>query len=205
MSSDNSRRTDNKWKKIARWFVSNNRVRRKKEREEEELQLITQQQQQYQTHYAAAAEEAADVAADRLALRSDYGTIVGQAADVAASIKQTRHEKLLAATQVADLVSERTTVRQTAFHLLKGNIGPGCLSLPWSFSQLGVPAGAVMTCFIGGWTYYNCMTLLRVKETHTSNRRTITYSVRTMRDAIRAFSNRDLNFFFCYSIHLTPD
>ena len=40
----------------------------------------------------------------------------------------------------------RTTWMQSFLHLLKGYIGPGCLSLPWAVSQLGIASGA-MACF----------------------------------------------------------
>lgn len=128
--------------------------------------------------YGASAEEAADIAAERLALRGDYGSIVEEAAGLAQQKRQAREVKMIALEHMVGVISDRTTDRQTVFHLLKGNIGPGCLSLPWAFSQLGIPLGTFMTIMIGLWTYSNVMTVLDVKADHTSGRRTITYSVR---------------------------
>ena len=53
---------------------------------------------------------------------------------------------------------------QACIHLLKGNIGPGCLSLPFAFSRLGVQPAFLITCGIASLTTYNSLLLLRVKD-----------------------------------------
>lgn len=149
---------------IFRWLTTNRQSNR-------ERTLLRQR-------YVATAEEAADIAAERLAFKGDYGSIAEEAADAAHQRRQIKEVKMIAVEHMVDVLSDRTTDRQTTFHLLKGNIGPGCLSLPWAFSQLGIPLGIFMTAMIGLWTYSNVMTVLNVKAAHTSGRRTITYSVR---------------------------
>jgi hypothetical protein len=49
----------------------------------------------------------------------------------------------------------RTTAKQSFIHLLKGYVGPGCLSLPWALSQLGVGLGSVVIFVVAYWTSYN--------------------------------------------------
>jgi proton-coupled amino acid transporter len=51
---------------------------------------------------------------------------------------------------------------QTFFHLLKGYVGPGCLSLPWAFSQLGITVGFLGTILLSFLTSYNCLSVVRV-------------------------------------------
>jgi solute carrier family 36 (proton-coupled amino acid transporter) len=121
-------------------------------------------------------EQAAKVAAERAALKQDYGAIAEEAADAALARIEIKEGIQAAGEEVAAIFAGRTSTKQTVFHLLKGNIGPGCLSLPWAFSQLGIPLGVVMTFLVGFWTYYNCIILLDVKARQTSNRRTVTYS-----------------------------
>lgn len=126
--------------------------------------------------YSGITEEAAEVAAERLGLKEDYGTIVEEAAGLAVERKEIKEGVQAIAQEVADVFADRTTVKETLFHLLKGNIGPGCLSLPWAYSQLGIPLGVFMTAVVALWTYRNCIMILQVKADHTSNRRTVTYS-----------------------------
>jgi proton-coupled amino acid transporter len=126
--------------------------------------------------YSAISGEAADLAAERITLKEEYGTIVEEAADMAMERIEIKEEVKAVGEEVAAIFAERTTAKQTTFHLLKGNIGPGCLSLPWAFSQLGIPLGLIMTLLVAAWTYYNCVLLLDVKTKYTSNRRTVTYS-----------------------------
>jgi hypothetical protein len=49
----------------------------------------------------------------------------------------------------------KTTWWQTYIHLLKGYIGPGCLSLPWAVSQLGIPLGCVAIAGMAYWSSYS--------------------------------------------------
>jgi len=58
----------------------------------------------------------------------------------------------------------RTNVWETFIHLLKGYIGAGMLSLPWAFSCLGVKVGVLGVCTLGGWTSYNCFTVVSIKR-----------------------------------------
>jgi len=60
--------------------------------------------------------------------------------------------------------SSHTTNVQTFVHLLKGSTGPGCLSLPWSFSSLGTPLGIAATFIMGFISSYNCLVLVRIKN-----------------------------------------
>lgn len=53
---------------------------------------------------------------------------------------------------------------ETFIHLLKGYIGPGCLSLPWAVSQLGLLWGMSSICVLGIWSSYNCWTVVRLKR-----------------------------------------
>ena len=58
----------------------------------------------------------------------------------------------------------KTTARQSWIHLLKAYVGPGCLSLPWAVSQLGIVLGS-MACFIlAAWSSYNCWAVLKLKR-----------------------------------------
>jgi len=58
----------------------------------------------------------------------------------------------------------RTNVWETFIHLIKGYIGAGMLSLPWAFSCLGVKVGVLGVCTLGGWTSYNCFTVVSIKR-----------------------------------------
>lgn len=58
----------------------------------------------------------------------------------------------------------RTTVLQSFIHLVKGFIGVGLLSLPWSISQLGVRVGVAAVFVMSYWASYNCWTVVRVKR-----------------------------------------
>lgn len=122
-------------------------------------------------------EEAADVAATRLSMKTDYGSIAEEAAELAADRITVKEETKAVIHEAAAVFADRTSVKQTTFHLLKGFIGPGSLSLPWAFTQLGIGVGCVMTLLVASWTYYNCLSLLHCKQKYTSNRRTLTYAV----------------------------
>ena len=60
--------------------------------------------------------------------------------------------------------NNRTTPAQSFLHLVKGYIGPGCLSLPWAVSQLGIAWGCVACVGMAYWTSYNCWMLVRLKR-----------------------------------------
>ena len=72
---------------------------------------------------------------------------------------------------------DRTTPWQTYIHLVKGYVGPGCLSLPWAFSQLGVPLGVAATIALSILTSYNCWAVVRIKREHVGSSRSVTYPV----------------------------
>lgn len=127
--------------------------------------------------FSAISEEAADVAATRLSVKIDYGSIAEEAADFAADRISIKQETKSVIHEAAAVFADRTSVKQTTCHILKGNIGPGSLSLPWAFTQLGIGVGFVMTLLVAFWTYYNCILLLHCKQKYTSNRRTLTYAV----------------------------
>jgi len=56
---------------------------------------------------------------------------------------------------VATVESTGASSFQAFLHLLKGNVGPGCLSLPWAFSTLGTPLGAAAVFLLGVLTGAN--------------------------------------------------
>mmetsp|Transcript_7371 Transcript_7371/g.11191 ORF Transcript_7371/g.11191 Transcript_7371/m.11191 type:complete len:155 (+) Transcript_7371:135-599(+) len=56
---------------------------------------------------------------------------------------------------VATVESTGASSFQAFLHLLKGNVGPGCLSLPWAFSTLGIPLGAAAVFLLGVLTGAN--------------------------------------------------
>ena len=68
---------------------------------------------------------------------------------------------------------------QVAIALLKGNIGPGCLALPWAFSLLGIPLGCTITIIMTAMVTWNAWTLVVLKRRIWGlDVRGITYSVR---------------------------
>ena len=62
------------------------------------------------------------------------------------------------------LDDHKTTEWQTFVHLVKGYIGPGCLSLPWAVSQLGLTLGCLFIGIMACWTSYNCWTIVKMKR-----------------------------------------
>mmetsp|Transcript_51509 Transcript_51509/g.60193 ORF Transcript_51509/g.60193 Transcript_51509/m.60193 type:complete len:98 (-) Transcript_51509:1276-1569(-) len=83
-----------------------------------------------------------------------------------------------------------TSEFQTILSILKGNIGPGCLSLPWSFSIVGVPLGCLITTMMTLLVSWNAWTLVVLKREMGGGRR-FTYSVCYMVENIfhsRAFA-----------------
>ena len=63
-----------------------------------------------------------------------------------------------------DHEEEKTTTLQTYVHLVKGYVGPGCLSLPWAFSKLGILGGIFSCILISYWTSANCYELVKIKR-----------------------------------------
>ncbi|KAL4100188.1 hypothetical protein PRIC1_007983 [Phytophthora ramorum] len=60
--------------------------------------------------------------------------------------------------------AERISVAAVVVHLLKGNIGPGAMSLPSGFSKTGVYAGPVLFVIVALVSVYNMDLLLRCKH-----------------------------------------
>ena len=58
----------------------------------------------------------------------------------------------------------KTNATQTFIHLLKGYIGPGCLSLPWAVSQVGFFWGTIAIAIMSFWSSYNCWTIVKIKR-----------------------------------------
>ena len=71
---------------------------------------------------------------------------------------------------------ERTNALQTYLHILKGNIGPGSLSLPWAVSVLGIPLALMTLLALCCITSYNCWAVVRWKRQHMADRRDVSYS-----------------------------
>ena len=65
-----------------------------------------------------------------------------------------------------------TSETQAIIHLLKGNIGPGCLSLPWAFSQLGLFWGVVWSVVLCVWTSYCAWVTVVIKRRYPDRIRT---------------------------------
>jgi proton-coupled amino acid transporter len=63
-----------------------------------------------------------------------------------------------------DGVEPKTSASQTFIHLLKGYLGPGCLSLPWALSQVGFVGGTFAVVVMSVWSSYNCMTIVKIKR-----------------------------------------
>jgi Transmembrane amino acid transporter protein len=58
-----------------------------------------------------------------------------------------------------------TTPWETWIHLVKGYIGPGCLSLPWAYSRFdNVGYGILATIFMALWTSDNCRQIVALKN-----------------------------------------
>jgi proton-coupled amino acid transporter len=55
---------------------------------------------------------------------------------------------------------------QAFIHLLKGYVGPGCLSLPWAISQLGVPLGVIVVFVVSYWTSMNIWHVVELKRVY---------------------------------------
>lgn len=57
-----------------------------------------------------------------------------------------------------------TSALDAWIQLTKAYIGPGCLSLPWAVSQLGLPVGTTVICVVAFWTSYNCWNVVALKR-----------------------------------------
>ena len=68
------------------------------------------------------------------------------------------------ATPAVNADDHKTTVLQTFVHLVKGYIGPGCLSLPWAMSQLGIIPGVIICFVLAAWSSYNCWIVVDLKR-----------------------------------------
>mmetsp|Transcript_22984 Transcript_22984/g.63978 ORF Transcript_22984/g.63978 Transcript_22984/m.63978 type:complete len:643 (-) Transcript_22984:9-1937(-) len=60
--------------------------------------------------------------------------------------------------------SSSAAIAQAFLHLVKGYVGPGCLSLPWAVSQLGLTAGIAAVFFMALWSSYNCWLVVQLKN-----------------------------------------
>lgn len=79
----------------------------------------------------------------------------------------------------SDPDADRTTELQTYMHLLKGNVGPGCLSLPWAVSVLGIPLMLLTLLGLCIITTFNCWAIVRWKRRHgggAASGRALTYA-----------------------------
>jgi solute carrier family 36 (proton-coupled amino acid transporter) len=94
----------------------------------------------------------------------NYASENGNASIAYSSVNSSPEQRQQQATATAILHQNGTTSAQTFIHLIKGNIGPGCLSLPWAFSQLGVSVGIGTCVVISVWTSYNGWTVLQAKQ-----------------------------------------
>jgi len=60
--------------------------------------------------------------------------------------------------------STKTSSVSAFIHLLKGYVGPGCLSLPWAVSQMGYAGGTLAIAIVSFWTSYNCYSIVKIKK-----------------------------------------
>ena len=88
------------------------------------------------------------------------------------SISATKTEESIQECEIeeAPLLNERTDddgigLGEAFIHLLKGNIGPGMLSLPYAFSKLGQVASPIIFLLVALLTVYNIDLLLQCKFT----------------------------------------
>ena len=86
-------------------------------------------------------------------------------------------EKATNREDVEGSVVSGTTPFQTFLSLFKGNVGPGCLSLPWAYSILGLPLGCITTALVTIVVTFNAWTLVRLKRKYFPGKKSATYSV----------------------------
>jgi proton-coupled amino acid transporter len=80
------------------------------------------------------------------------------------------------AQEAEEEADEGTTALQTTIHLIKGYVGPGCLSLPWAFSQLGIPGGCFACIVLSYWTSFNCWGVVEIKRSQQATHTIDTYA-----------------------------
>ena len=76
----------------------------------------------------------------------------------------TTHETDYNSTSAEEEHPHKTNDVQAIIHLLKGYIGPGCLSLPWAFSQLGIFWGCMGCLIVNQWSTHNSWMTVVIKR-----------------------------------------
>lgn len=69
-------------------------------------------------------------------------------------------------TAVTNTRTRGTTAWQAFISLLKGYVGPGCLSLPWAISQLGLVVGTMSVFVVSYWTSLNIWHVVELKRAY---------------------------------------
>ncbi|OWZ18423.1 Amino Acid/Auxin Permease [Phytophthora megakarya] len=111
-----------------------------------------------------------DEAALELELGRLHTQLNGQSSRIAAKTQQNRRLKAPSADSTASSAvrsvraAEKISVAAVVVHLLKGNIGPGAMSLPNGFSKTGIYAGPVLFVIVALVSVYNMDLLLRCKQ-----------------------------------------
>lgn len=100
--------------------------------------------------------------------------------------------------------SSKTTAAQSFLHLVKGYIGPGCLSLPWAFSRLGIFPATLACFFLGYWSSYNCWSIVRLKRHINNNNSNSLPGIPTTTVAARATATDEGVFRVLEEPHDTP-
>jgi amino acid permease len=83
------------------------------------------------------------------------------------ALQMTSSLQVIGNTETASL-DQKTSAWTAYLHLVKGTVGPGCLSLPWAVSQLGIVYGVVGIGLVALWTSYNCWTVVRLAQYYNS-------------------------------------
>eukprot|EP00555_Chaetoceros_dichaeta_P003282 CAMPEP_0198250974 /NCGR_PEP_ID=MMETSP1447-20131203/1966_1 /TAXON_ID=420782 /ORGANISM="Chaetoceros dichaeta, Strain CCMP1751" /LENGTH=254 /DNA_ID=CAMNT_0043935899 /DNA_START=159 /DNA_END=923 /DNA_ORIENTATION=+ len=95
---------------------------------------------------------------------------------ISAKINKNEHASVVTGDANTDVVNSTTSELQTILAILKGNIGSGCLALPWAFSILGIPLGCLITFILTFLVGYNSWSLVLLKRKIWGLQRGITYS-----------------------------
>jgi len=95
---------------------------------------------------------------------------------ISAKISKNEHASVVTGDANTDVVNSTTSELQTILAILKGNIGSGCLALPWAFSILGIPLGCLITFILTFLVGYNSWSLVLLKRKVWGWQRGITYS-----------------------------